>query len=76
MFNVLILMSHSEDRIMLPFKRTLKNKSLDVKCKALIDLENGTRKKDVAAKYSVPRDHSFIAFTKFSEKLIFLTIMG
>ena len=36
----------------------------------------GTRKKDVAAKYSVPSDHSFITFTKFSEKLIFLTIMG
>ena len=37
-------------------KRRLNNKPIDVKCKALKDLEKGIKNKDVAAKYGVPKN--------------------
>ena len=40
---------------MAPVKRTLNNKSLVEKCKALKDLENGMTNKEVAVKYGVPK---------------------
>ena len=43
-------------RKMIPVKRKLTNKSLAEKCKALKDPENGLSKKDLAAKYRVPRN--------------------
>ena len=42
-------------RKMVPMKRRLNNKPIDVKCKALKDLEKGIKNKDVAAKYGVPK---------------------
>ena len=41
---------------MVPIKRRLNNKPIDVKCKALKDLEKGITNKDVAAKYGVPKN--------------------
>ena len=41
---------------MVPIKRRLSNKSIDVKCKALKDLVNGMTNKDVEAKYGVPKN--------------------
>ena len=43
-------------RKMVPIKRRLNNKPIDVKCKALKDLEKGIKNKDVAAKYGVPKN--------------------
>ena len=44
------------ERKMVPIKRRLNNKPIDVKCKALKDLEKGIKNKDVAAKYGVPKN--------------------
>ena len=52
---------------MAPVKRTLNNKSLVEKCKALKDLENGMTNKDVAVKYGVPKN-TVSTWTKNKEK--------
>ena len=41
---------------MVPIKRSLNNKPIGVKCKALKDLEKGMTNKDVAAKYDVQKN--------------------
>ena len=54
---------------MVPIKRRLNNKPIDVKCKALKDLEKRMTNKDVAAKYGVPKNtHS--TWVKNKHKLI------
>ena len=53
---------------MVPIKRRLNNKPLDVKCKALKDLEKGMANKDVAAKYGVPKN-TLSAWVKNKHKL-------
>lgn len=45
---------------MVSVNQTFYNKSLDVKCKSLKDLENGIPNKDNAAKYGVPKNTFFI----------------
>ena len=44
------------ERKMVPIKRRLNNKPIDVKCKALKDLEKGMANMDVAAKYGVSKN--------------------
>ena len=45
---------------MVSVNQTFYNKSLDVKCKSLKDLENDIPNKDNAAKYGVPKNTFFI----------------
>ena len=54
---------------MVPTKRRLSKKSIDVKCKALNDLENGMTNKDVEAKYGVPKK-TLSTWVKNKHKLI------
>ena len=54
---------------MVPIKRRLSKKSIDVKCKALNDLENGMTNKDVEAKYGVSKK-TLSTWVKNKHKLI------
>ena len=44
----------------MPVNRKLNAKNLNVKCKALRDLESGLSNKELAAKYGVPKSSLYV----------------